>query len=269
MLELLVDPHAWLAFATLAALEIVLGIDNLIFIAILAGKLPEEQQAKARQMGIAAALFSRLALLFTLTWIMRLTAPLFTIATNEISGKDLVLIIGGLFLIYKATLEVHEKLEGVDKPVNVTVAASTAFAAVVAQIMVIDIVFSLDSIITAVGMVDHVEIMVAAIVASVGFMLVFAGTISAFVNRHPTVKMLALAFLLVIGLALIADGFDFHIPKGYIYGAMAFAIFVEMLNIRLRKGGTPVHLHEPHLEPEHACPHCGQVLPPEFTKRKA
>jgi len=268
MLELLVDPHAWLAFATLAALEIVLGIDNLIFIAILAGKLPPDQQEKARQMGIAAALISRLALLFTLTWLMHLTEPLFTLAGTDLSGKDLVLICGGLFLIYKATLEVHEKLEGVEHPMPAAGAIKTAFAAVILQIMVIDIVFSLDSIITAVGMVDHVEIMVAAILASVGFMLVAAGTISAFVNRHPTVKMLALAFLLVIGLALIADGFDFHIPKGYIYGAMAFAIFVEMLNIRLRKGGTPVHLHEPQLEPEHACPHCGQLLPVEFTKRK-
>ena len=268
MLELLVDPHAWLAFATLAALEIVLGIDNLIFISILAGKLPEEQQAKARQMGIAAALISRLALLFTLTWIMRLTEPLFALAGNELSGKDLVLIFGGMFLIYKATLEVHEKLEGVEKPVETATAARAAFATVILQIMVIDIVFSLDSIITAVGMVDHIEIMVAAILASVAFMLVFAGSIHHFVNRHPTIKMLALAFLLVIGLALIADGLDFHIPKGYIYGAMAFAIFVEMLNIRLRKGGTPVHLHEPHLEAEHNCPHCGQVLPAEFTKRK-
>ncbi len=267
MLELLVDPHAWLAFATLAALEIVLGIDNLIFIAILAGKLPPDQQARARQMGIAAALISRLALLFTLTWLMHLTEPLFTLVGTDLSGKDLVLICGGLFLIYKATLEVHDKLEGVEQPVAAG-AVKTAFAAVILQIMVIDVVFSLDSIITAVGMVDHVEIMVAAILASVGFMLVAAGTISAFVNRHPTVKMLALAFLLVIGLALIADGFDFHIPKGYIYGAMAFAIFVEMLNIQLRKSGTPVHLHEPSLEPGHPCPHCGQLLPVEFIKRK-
>ena len=268
MLDLLVDPHAWLAFATLASLEVVLGIDNLIFITILAGKLPAAQQAKARQIGIAAALFSRLALLFTLTWIMRLTAPLFAVAGNEFSGKDLVLIIGGLFLIYKATLEIHDKLEGVERAVDTGLVAASAFAIVILQIMVIDIVFSLDSIITAVGMVDHIEIMVAAIVVAVAFMLVFAGTIHGFVTRHPTIKMLALAFLLVIGLALIADGFGFHIPKGYIYSAMAFAIMVELLNIRLRKGGTPVHLHEPHLEPEPNCPHCGQTLPPEYFKRK-
>jgi predicted tellurium resistance membrane protein TerC len=268
LLQLAADPAAWIALVTLIAMEVVLGIDNLIFISILAGKLPEHQQAKARQMGIAAALVSRLALLFALTWLMRLTQPLFALGANEISGKDLVLILGGVFLIYKATLEVHEKLEGVEKPVEAGAVANAAFATVILQIMVIDIVFSLDSIITAVGMVDHIEIMVAAILVSVAFMLVFAGAIHGFVNRHPTIKMLALAFLPVIGLALIADGFDVHIPKGYIYGAMAFSIFVEVLNIRLRKGGTPVHLHEPHLEAGHACPHCGQVLPPEFTKRK-
>jgi predicted tellurium resistance membrane protein TerC len=268
MLELLFDPHAWLAFATLAALEIVLGIDNLIFISILAGKLPVDQQARARQMGIAAALVSRLALLFTLTWIMRLTSPLFAVAGNELSGKDLVLIVGGLFLIYKATHEIHDKLEGVDTPPSTGAAANAAFAAVIGQIMVIDVVFSLDSIITAVGMVDHIEIMVAAIIASVAFMLVAAGTIHGFVNRHPTIKMLALAFLLVIGMALIADGFDLHIPKGYIYSAMAFAILVELLNIRLRKGGTPVHLHEPQLAAEPTCAHCGQVLPAGAAGRK-
>jgi predicted tellurium resistance membrane protein TerC len=263
MLELIQDPHAWLAFATLAALEIVLGIDNLIFISILAGKLPAEQQARARQMGIAAALVSRLALLFTLTWIMKLTAPLFAIAANEISGKDLVLIFGGMFLIYKATKEIHEKLEGAEESVGGAAAAGATFAAVIGQIMIVDVVFSLDSIITAVGMVDHIEIMVAAILASVVFMLVAAGTIHGFVNRHPTIKMLALAFLLIIGMALIADGLDFHIPKGYIYGAMAFAIFVEVLNIRLRKGGPPVHLHEPAIAPEQHCPACGQVVPPK------
>ncbi|HKY91335.1 MAG TPA: TerC family protein [Nevskiaceae bacterium] len=261
MLELLTDPNAWLAFATLAALEIVLGIDNLIFISILAGKLPPEQQARARQTGIAAALVSRLALLFALTWIMKLVTPLFTIAGNEISGKDLVLIFGGLFLIYKATIEIHEKLEGAEKQPATSAAARAAFGAVILQIMVIDIVFSLDSIITAVGMVDHIEIMVAAIIASVGFMLAFAGAVNGFVNRHPTVKMLALAFLLVIGLALIADGFDFHIPKGYIYSAMAFAIIVEVLNMSLRRRGKPVHLHGPQVEPVPSCPHCGQPMP--------
>lgn len=262
LLELLTDPNAWLAFATLAALEIVLGIDNLIFISILAGKLPPEQQARARQMGIAVALISRLALLFTLAWIMKLTAPLFAVAGNEISGKDLVLLIGGLFLIYKATMEIHEKLEGHEAPATVSGAGGAAFGAVILQIMVIDVVFSLDSIITAVGMVDHLAIMVAAILASVAFMLLFASAVHGFVNRHPTIKMLALAFLLVIGLALIADGLDFHIPKGYIYSAMAFAIAVELLNIRLRRAGTPVHLHGgPQLEPAPQCPQCGQALP--------
>lgn len=261
MLELLTDPNAWLAFATLAALEIVLGIDNLIFISILAGKLPPEQQARARQMGIAAALISRLLLLFTLTWIMKLTAPLFAVAGNEISGKDLVLLFGGLFLIYKATLEIHEKLEGVEKPAEASMAARGAFGAVILQIMVVDVVFSLDSIITAVGMVDHIEIMVAAIIASVIFMLIFASAVHGFVNRHPTIKMLALAFLLVIGVALIADGLGFHIPKGYIYSAMAFAIAVEVLNIRLRKKGVPVQLHGPQLDSTKACPHCGQAMP--------
>jgi predicted tellurium resistance membrane protein TerC len=260
MMELLTDPNAWLAFATLAALEIVLGIDNLIFISILAGKLPPGQQAKARQLGIAAALISRLALLFTLAWIMKLTAPLFAVGANEISGKDLVLVIGGLFLIYKATMEIHEKLEGSEKPLGGAAAARATFGAVILQIMLIDVVFSLDSIITAVGMVDRIEIMVAAIITSVIFMLIFASAVHGFVNRHPTIKMLALAFLLVIGVALIADGFDVHIPKGYIYSAMVFAIAVEILNIRLRTSGVPVQLRGPQEEPAKACPHCGQPM---------
>jgi predicted tellurium resistance membrane protein TerC len=264
VLELLQDPNAWVAFATLAALEIVLGIDNLIFISILAGKLPPEQQTKARQLGIAAALISRLLLLATLTWIMRLTTPLFTVLANEISGKDLVLLIGGLFLIYKSTMEIHDKLEGAEHEVAAgAAAASVTMGAVIAQIMVIDIVFSLDSIITAVGMVDDIEIMVAAVIAAVIFMLAFAGTIHGFVNRHPTVKMLALAFLLVIGVALIADGLDYHIPKAYIYSAMAFSVIVEVLNIRLRKQSEPVRLHTPQLEPDARCNSCGQVLPPK------
>ena len=259
MLELLADPNAWLAFATLAALEIVLGIDNLIFISILAGKLPPHRQELARKAGIAAALVSRLGLLFALTWIMKLTAPLFAVAGNEFSGKDLVLVIGGLFLIYKATKEIHDKLEGSnDAPAGI--AAATGFSAVILQIMLIDIVFSLDSIITAVGMVDEISIMVAAIIASVIFMLVFAGTVHGFVNRHPTIKMLALAFLLVIGVALIADGFDLHIPKGYIYSSMAFAVAIEILNIRLRRRGQPVHLHGPGVQPATVCPACGQPL---------
>jgi len=260
MFELLVDPNAWLAFATLAALEIVLGIDNLIFISILAGKLPPHQQARARKVGIAAALVSRLALLFALTWIMKLTAPLFAVAGNEFSGKDLVLVFGGLFLIYKATKEIHDKLEGSDELPAGAAAAATGFAAVILQIMVIDVVFSLDSIITAVGMVDELAIMVAAIITAVAFMFVFSGTVHGFVDRHPTIKMLALAFLLVIGVALIADGFDFHIPKGYIYSAMAFAIAVEILNIRLRRRGQPVHLHGPEAQRTRVCHACGQPL---------
>jgi predicted tellurium resistance membrane protein TerC len=260
MFELLVDPNAWLAFATLAALEIVLGIDNLIFISILAGKLPPHQQARARKVGIAAALVSRLALLFALTWIMRLTAPLFAVAGNAFSGKDLVLVFGGLFLIYKATKEIHDKLEGSDGLPAGVAAAATGFAAVILQIMVIDVVFSLDSIITAVGMVDELAIMVAAIITAVAFMFVFSGTVHGFVDRHPTIKMLALAFLLVIGVALIADGFDFHIPKGYIYSAMAFAIAVEILNIRLRRRSQPVRLHGPEAQQTPVCHACGQPL---------
>ncbi|MBH0197940.1 MAG: TerC family protein [Nitrospira sp.] len=259
MLELLVDPNAWLAFATLAGLEIVLGIDNLIFISILAGKLPPDRQDLARKVGIAAALVSRLGLLFGLAWIMKLTAPLFAVAGNEFSGKDLVLLFGGLFLIYKATIEIHDKLEGSDHaPTAMTQA--TSFAAVIFQIMVIDVVFSLDSIITAVGMVAELTIMVAAIVTAVVFMFAFAGAVNEFVNQHPTIKMLALAFLLVIGVALIADGFDLHIPKGYIYSAMAFSIMVETLNIRLRRRGQPVHLHGPDVRLTPVCPTCGQPV---------
>lgn len=261
MLELLADPNAWLAFATLAALEIVLGIDNLIFISILAGKLPAHQQAQARQLGIGVALVSRLALLFALTWIMKLTTPLFAVAGNEFSGKDLVLLFGGLFLIYKATKEIHDKLEGSDELPTSVATAATSFTAVILQIMMIDIVFSLDSIITAVGMVDQIAIMIAAIITSVAFMLVFAGTVHGFVERHPTIKMLALSFLLVIGVALIADGCDVHIPKGYIYSAMAFAIAVEILNIRLRRRGQPVHLHGPEAQQKTVCHACGQPLP--------
>ncbi len=260
MLELLVDPNAWLAFATLAALEIVLGIDNLIFISILAGKLPPHQQARARKIGIAAALASRLALLFALAWIMKLTTPLFAVAGKDFSGKDLVLLFGGLFLIYKATREIHDKFEGGNEAPAGAAAVAVSLAAVILQIMVIDVVFSLDSIITAVGMVDELAIMVAAILAAVAFMFLFADMVHGFVNRHPTIKMLALAFLLVIGVALIADGFNFHIPKGYIYSAMAFAIAVEILNIRLRRGGKPVHSHGSEVQPIPVCRVCGQPL---------
>jgi predicted tellurium resistance membrane protein TerC len=264
MFELLMDPHTWVALATLTALEIVLGIDNIVFISILAGKLPPEDRDRARKIGLIAALVSRLLLLLTLAWLAKLTAPLFTLVGHELSGRDLVLIVGGLFLIYKATHEIHEKLEGPQG--NAVAAVAPTFAAVIGQIMIIDIVFSLDSIVTAVGMVDHIAIMVAAIVISVGFMLLFSGPISEFVNRHPTVKMLALGFLMIIGIALIADGLDFHIPKGYIYGAMAFAVFIETLNLRSAKKSPPVHLHETFEPADARCPTCGQALAPPVPK---
>jgi predicted tellurium resistance membrane protein TerC len=240
-MDWLTDPQAWIALGTLTALEIVLGIDNVIFISILAGKLPVEQQAKARTLGLGAALVSRLLLLFSLSWIMRLTAPLFTVLEQEISGRDLILLIGGLFLIGKATHEIHNKLEGEEGAGNTAVRAS--FGSVILQVMLIDIVFSLDSVITAVG------IMVIAVIISVGFMLAFAGPISNFVYRHPTIKMLALAFLILIGVTLMAEGFEQHISKGYIYFAMAFSVLVEMLNLRLRSRQEPVHLREQYTAP--------------------
>jgi predicted tellurium resistance membrane protein TerC len=232
-MEWLLDPQIWVAFATLTVLEIVLGIDNIVFISILSGKLPEGQQAKARQLGLALAMLMRIALLFSLAFIARLTTPLFTIVGEEISGRDLVLLVGGLFLLGKATFEIHDKLEGADDAEKARAAPS--LGSVLAQIVLLDIVFSLDSVITAVGMVDQLAVMVAAVVVAVGFMLVFAGAISGFVHRHPTVKMLALSFLLLIGMALVAEGLDQHIPKGYIYFAMAFSVGVEMLNLRMRK----------------------------------
>ncbi len=228
----LTDPQAWISLVTLTALEIVLGIDNIIFISILAGKLPPAQQPRARTLGLGLAMISRIVLLFSLTWVMRLTQPLFTVWRNEISGRDLILIIGGLFLLAKSTHEIHNKLEGEEEHGTATV--RSAFLGVMIQIMLLDIVFSLDSVITAIGMASHLAIMVAAVVMAVAFMMFFAGAISDFVHRRPTVKMLALSFLLLIGVALIADGFDQHIPKGYIYFAMAFSVFVEMLNLRLR-----------------------------------
>lgn len=239
----LTDPQAWIALLTLTSLEIVLGIDNIIFISILAGKLPGELQKKARVLGLLAAMVSRLLLLFSLTWIMKLTAPLFTVYNQEISGRDLILLIGGLFLIAKATHEIHNKLEGAEGESDAKVKSS--FAGVIIQIMVIDIVFSLDSVITAVGMVQDISIMVIAVIVSVGFMLFFSGAISNFVQRHPTVKMLALAFLILIGVNLVAEGFGQHIPKGYTYFAMAFSVLVEMLNLRLRRvPAEPVHLRQ-------------------------
>jgi predicted tellurium resistance membrane protein TerC len=234
-MEWLLDPHAWLALATLTALEIVLGVDNIIFISVLCGRLPEHQRARARTIGLVLAMVSRLALLFALTWIMTLTAPLFEVPvlSKAISGRDLILIGGGLFLLWKSVHEIHNALEGEEDDER-GVAAAAGFGAVIAQIAIIDIVFSLDSVITAVGMVDELAIMVIAIVIAVGVMLVSAGPISAFVDRHPTIKVLALAFLILIGVALIGEGWDLHIPKGYIYFAMAFAVAVEMLNLRMR-----------------------------------
>jgi predicted tellurium resistance membrane protein TerC len=223
-------------------LELVLGIDNIVFISILAGKLPPEQQSKARYIGLGSALVMRVILLFSLSWVIGLTAPLFTALGKEISGRDLVLLIGGLFLIGKSTHEIHGSLEGEEGRKTAKVYAS--FAGVLVQIALLDMVFSLDSVITAVGMVDQIEIMIAAVVISILFMMAFAEPIGAFVQKHPTVKMLALSFLLLIGVTLIAEGFDRHIPKGYIYFAMAFSVLVEILNLRLRKLKTePVHLH--------------------------
>ena len=233
-MDVLANPEIWIALATLTALELVLGIDNIIFISILAGKLPPEQRDRARKTGIALAAITRLALLLAIAWIIGLTAPLFSVAGHAFSWRDLILIGGGLFLIGKATHEIHQKLEGATEQMTVGAATAT-FGSVIAQIMLLDIVFSLDSIITAVGMVDQRWVMVTAILVSIGFMLLFARPIGEFVERHPTVKVLALSFLIMIGLVLIADGFGQHIPKGYIYFAMAFAVGVEMLNITMRK----------------------------------
>jgi predicted tellurium resistance membrane protein TerC len=240
------DPQGWIALATLSVLELVLGIDNIVFISILAGKLPQEQQGRARRIGLGLALVSRIALLFTLSWLAHLTAPLFAILGNEFSGRDLILIAGGLFLLAKSTHEIHGKLEGATE--GRAAPAATSFASVIVQIVLIDVVFSLDSVITAIGMAQELAIMVIAVVVAVGVMMVAAGAVSTFVERHPTVKMLALSFLLLIGVALLADGFDQHLPRGYIYFAMGFSVFVEMLNLRLRRPAEPVRLHEPHLE---------------------
>ena len=244
-MDTLTDPQVWIALATLTFLEIVLGVDNIIFISILSGKLPLEQQPRARRLGLLFAMITRVLLLLSLTWIAKLTSPLFTLG-QEISGRDLILIIGGLFLIGKSTYEIHDKLEGEEGHASRRVPAS--FASVIAQIMVLDIVFSLDSVITAVGMVDVLWVMIAAVMIAVGIMMLSAEPISAFVHKHPTVKMLALSFLLLIGLSLILEGFDHHIPKGYIYFAMGFSVFVEMINLRLRKVSQPVHLHERYAE---------------------
>lgn len=248
-MDWITDPQSWIALATLTALEIVLGIDNIIFISILTGKLPLNQQPRARTIGLVLAMLTRLMLLFSLTWLMGLTAPLFSVLNNEISGRDIILIAGGLFLLGKSTLEIHDKLEGEEGHSSARVKA--AFASVIVQIMLLDIVFSLDSVITAIGMANRLAIMIAAVVIAVAFMMLSAGKISGFVEKHPTIKVLALGFLLLIGVALIADGLDLHIPKGYIYFAMAFSVFVEMLNMRLKhKKIPPVKLRQPYIDEE-------------------
>jgi predicted tellurium resistance membrane protein TerC len=241
-MEWITLPEAWAALATLTLLEIVLGIDNIVFISILVGRLPEAQRQRARILGLGFAMGTRILLLLVITWIMRLEAALFTLLEVEFSGRDLILIAGGLFLLAKATLEIHESLEGHENGEAKVRAAS--FFSVIAQIAVIDIVFSLDSVITAVGMADHVMVMIIAIVLAVGVMMFSAGAIGDFVDRHPTVKMLALSFLVLIGMALVAEGIELHIPKGYIYFAMAFSVAVEMLNLRLHKVRDPVNLRK-------------------------
>jgi predicted tellurium resistance membrane protein TerC len=234
-MDWIADPQAWIAFITLVALEIVLGIDNIIFIAILAGKLPQGQQSKARSIGLGLATITRILLLFSIFWIARLTTPLFTLFGQGISGRGLILIGGGLFLLAKSTHEIHQKVEGVAGRTRTPASIKTSFAAVILQILLLDIVFSFDSVLTAVGMSNQIEIMAAAVVAAVIFMMFASAMVSKFIERHPTIKILALSFLLLIGFALILEGFDQHVPKGYIYFAMAFSAFVEMLNLRARK----------------------------------
>jgi predicted tellurium resistance membrane protein TerC len=238
--------EGWIALGTLTVLEIVLGIDNIVFISILAGKLPKEDRTRARKVGLSLAMIIRILLLLSITWVMSLTAPLFAVLGQEISGRDLILLVGGLFLLGKSTLEIHEKLEGVEGQGSARVVKS--FAAVIIQILLLDIVFSLDSVITAVGMAEDVAVMILAVIIAVGVMLVSSGAISDFVDRHPTVKVLALSFLLLIGVSLIGEGLDQHIPKGYIYFAMAFSVFVEMINLRIRAKADPIHLHQAYKE---------------------
>lgn len=245
MVELFTDPQMWIAFFTLTSLELVLGIDNIIFIAILVDRLPAHQRRSARRLGLFLAMFMRIGLLLMLSWIVGLIAPLFTVVGQEISGRDLILIGGGLFLLWKSTKEIHQLMEGEEG--ESSKAVKPKLASVIVQVIIIDLVFSFDSIITAVGMVDRIEVMIAAVVASVALMMWFSEGIGRFVSNHPTVKMLALSFLVVVGVVLIADGFDNHVPKGYVYFAMAFSVAVEMLNIRMRKRvAKPVHLREPY-----------------------
>jgi predicted tellurium resistance membrane protein TerC len=246
MTDWLLSPQTWIALLTLTSLEIVLGVDNVIFVSILAGKLPVAQRSRARRVGLFLAMFMRIGLLFSLTWMMRLTEPLFTVAGLGLSGRDLILVVGGLFLIAKSTHEIHDRLEGDEGAASSRVAAS--FMSVIIQVTLLDIVFSLDSVITAVGMANDLAVMVTAVVLAVGVMMAAADGISAFVDRHPTVKVLALSFLLLIGFSLLVDGFHQHIPKGYIYFAMAFSVFVEMLNLRLRAKTKPVELRHTYVE---------------------
>lgn len=238
------QPRAWLALLTLTALEIVLGIDNIIFISILVARLPEEQRQRARIQGLALAMITRIALLLSLAWVMRLTEPLFVLLAQEISGRDLILLLGGLFLLYKSSQEIWENLEGAEQTEDAAVKQPGSYAAVLGQIAVLDIIFSLDSVITAVGMARDVAVMVIAIVVAVGVMMFAARGIGEFVERHPSIKILALSFLTLVGVALIGEGLDMHIPKGYIYFAMAFSVTVEMINIRVRGRSNPVHLNK-------------------------
>jgi len=241
--ELLTDPQIWIAFLTLTALELVLGIDNIVFISILVDKLPPEQRTRARRIGLFLAMFMRLGLLSVLSWLVGLTTVLFTALNHGFTGRDLILAGGGIFLLWKSTAEIHQLMEG--REGHASSAVKATFGAIIMQIIVIDLVFSLDSIITAVGMVDELAVMMAAVIASVALMMAFSGAISRFVSKHPTIKMLALGFLFVIGVVLVADGFGYHIPKAFVYGAMAFALVMEMLNIRMRKSAVkPVDLHE-------------------------
>ncbi|MDQ5824655.1 MAG: TerC family protein [Chloroflexota bacterium] len=249
-MEWLLNPDSLIALATLTVLEIVLGIDNIIFISILAGRLPKDQQATARTVGLGLAMFTRILLLLSLSWIISLTAPLFTVLTQEISGRDLILIGGGLFLLGKSTWEIHHRLEGEpdDHAAQTAPRGRAAFVSTLVQIILLDIVFSLDSVITAVGMANELWVMVTAVVIAVGIMMISAGAISRFIEQHPTIKVLALSFLLLIGVTLVAEGFDQHISKGYIYFAMAFSVFVEMINIRVRsKTAKSVELHQPYM----------------------
>jgi len=246
-IAILSDPEIWIAFLTLTALELVLGIDNIIFISILVDRLPPRERETARRIGLFLAMFMRVGLLLALSWMVGLTAPLFTITGTDISGRDLILLLGGLFLVWKSTKEMHQLTEGEEGHASDKV--GSAFTAIIVQIIIIDMVFSLDSIITAVGMVDEVAVMIAAVIVSVGLMMLFARSIGEFVSAHPSIKMLALSFLLVVGVMLMAEGFDHKVPKGYIYFAMAFSVAVEMLNIRMRKKNakpSPVELHEPY-----------------------